>query len=459
MKAIALPIRFVLILIFVTLVFSGCEKEPFYSEYAGIYGTWTIRNISGGFSGAGFEPDFDILVITSRMQFSIYRNDTLLADGKIEIIEQTSDNLRVLFKSKDDFGHMFTGLEKEIRLGNDTLILNDGCCDMYSYFFVRSEVYADEKYIQVDKTFDILDVATYNTGFNRYYTSLFFQNEELGFITCYEGSILKTSDGGRTWNEVETNNTMPLYDISFIDSNTGFAVGGISSCGGTGCTVPGYLMLKTTDGGETWGKVYLPYSPSEFRLIKFINEDTGFAFGNGVRLKTSDGGMTWTGFSIEGIKYVYDLFFLDDNTGFLTGIQGQLLKTSDGGETWQDMSLETNDQLYTVMFLNEQTGYIGNGNSLIKTTDGGLSWSTEENSPSGVVKMNFTSETNGVVFGTRTYASSKWDVWDSKINLLIDGKWYGDNRVKFHGTPFILDPKHFFTINGNEEISVIKVTN
>jgi len=128
------------VLLLIALTFSGCEREYFYSEYTGIYGSWTIEEISGGFSGGGYEPNFDILKITERMHYSLYFQDALIAEGKIEIIEQTTDNLRIEFKSGKNSETPLTGWVKEVYLNPDTLVLNDDCCDMYSYFFVRTEI-------------------------------------------------------------------------------------------------------------------------------------------------------------------------------------------------------------------------------------------------------------------------------------------------------------------------------
>jgi len=133
-------IRSALVILFAALTFTGCEKEHFYNEYTGIYGSWTIEEISGGFSGRGYEPNFDILQIDNRMHYSLFFNYALLSEGKIEITEQSSEILRVEFKSKNNSGDPLSGWEKEVFLNLDTLLLNDDCCDMYTYFFVRTDI-------------------------------------------------------------------------------------------------------------------------------------------------------------------------------------------------------------------------------------------------------------------------------------------------------------------------------
>jgi photosystem II stability/assembly factor-like uncharacterized protein len=451
-------INLITVVIFLSISFSQCERDYFSQDYDGMYGTWIIRNISGGFSGGGMEANFDVMTVSKKMHYSLYREDILISDGRIDIIEQTNEKLRVEFNPSNKKGDQLTGF-KNVNLGQDTLWLNDDCCDQYSYFFVRSEVYVNEYYIQTNKSLDYIDVTNFDIGFSKSFTSLYFKNEDLGFITCYDGSILKTSNGGINWKITSTNNTLPLRGIAFTNENVGFAVGGESSCGGTGCIVPGYLILKTTDSGETWNKVDLPRNTHEFSIIKFINENTGFAIGTGLCLKTSDGGLTWKSINIDNLYAVYDLYFLNENIGYISCIRGKLFKTTDGGEIWQDISLNTDYQLYTVMFINEQIGYIGKWNSLIKTMDGGLSWQSIDYSPNGVQRMYFNSEENGVVFGARSYSSSEYDVWDSRINILVNGKWYGDERVNYHMVPFCLNPKQYYAITHDNKISIIKINN
>jgi photosystem II stability/assembly factor-like uncharacterized protein len=405
----------------------------------------------------GFKPDFDILTINRGMKYSLFRNDTLLSTGVIEIIDQTSDKLRVEFLPRND-RDILTGY-KNVSLGQDTLLLNDDCCDQFSYFFVRSEIFSSENFQQINKELDFVNVTNYPIGYNKNFTSVYFKNENLGFITCYDGSILKTSNGGENWILTITNNSLPLRDIAFINENVGYAVGGESSCGGSGCVVPGYVILKSVNGGESWDKVSLPHNNHEFSLIRFINENVGIAIGTGIYLKTVDGGLTWRNINIDNLMFVYELYFLNEDVGYISGIKGKFFKTTNGGETWQDMSLNTDYQLYTVMFLNEQVGFIGKFNNLIKTTDGGLTWNSIDYAPVGVQKMFFISENDGVVFGSKTYVSSKWDVWDSCFNILINGKWFGDQRVKSHSIPFCLNSSKYYTITAENEISIITTDN
>src|SRR5262249_56873550 len=54
------------------------------------------------------------------------------------------------------------------------------------------------------------------------------------------GVILRTTDGGATWEWQSSGTTEPLSAVSFTDANTGTVVGARGT------------ILRTTDGGATW---------------------------------------------------------------------------------------------------------------------------------------------------------------------------------------------------------------
>ena len=81
------------------------------------------------------------------------------------------------------------------------------------------------------------------------------------------GLIFKTTDGGVTWTPKPSPTTAPLFSVSFIDNNNGFAVGGFGK------------ILKTTNGGETWTNVPSPTMQSLFRVKCF--DGKCYACGDG----------------------------------------------------------------------------------------------------------------------------------------------------------------------------------
>ena len=112
----------------------------------------------------------------------------------------------------------------------------------------------------------------------------------------YNGTVLRTTDG-ETWEVTLTDQPYQLFEVHFVDTLKGFAVGEMSSS-------LKEVMIRSFDGGVTWEEVRLPPHPSgpyALYVVQFIDENTGFAIGGGAGppwvftaiLVTFDGGETW----------------------------------------------------------------------------------------------------------------------------------------------------------------------
>ena len=92
----------------------------------------------------------------------------------------------------------------------------------------------------------------------------------------------------------------------------------------------------------------------------------------------------WTSVYAYQECYFYDVFFLNQDTGFSCGIYydpslydglGKIVRTHDGGQTW-DTSLFISP-IYSIRFVNDSLGYAGSSDCYFyKTTNGGDSWDT-----------------------------------------------------------------------------------
>ena len=153
-------IFFGLIIVIFCYLLSGCEKaddkikfllddfqidkyytdEIFDDQYLDIYGKWELNSISGGFFGIGYKPNFNFLEIKEFGIYGFIRNDTLLEFGKIQIDEQTTQRLKIIFLPDNAIDNIFFyDSEKYIEIAEmDTLNLNSPCCDRYNYHFIRA---------------------------------------------------------------------------------------------------------------------------------------------------------------------------------------------------------------------------------------------------------------------------------------------------------------------------------
>jgi len=162
--------------------------------------------------------------------------------------------------------------------------------------------------------------------------SVYFIDQNTGWIACDEGFVLMSNDGGESWNEISTGITRTLRSIFFISSSIGWAVGHSDDVG---------VIIKTIDGGETWYQVNHPSLMSMY-CIQFVNDSIGWACGSkvenseerGVILYTNDGGENWAEqYVCKQLSALYSLFFIGEFTGWAVGYDGIIVKTTNAGGT------------------------------------------------------------------------------------------------------------------------------
>jgi len=115
-----------------------------------------------------------------------------------------------------------------------------------------------------------------------------YQNEE-----DLQSILLKTNDGGITWREKEISKYL-IYDMFFMDSLVGFAVGNDTNRVDWNWQIFGSyrgVILKTTDGGENW-YVEVGDLPASLTAIHFKDCYCWAVGENGLVLRTEDG-TTW----------------------------------------------------------------------------------------------------------------------------------------------------------------------
>ncbi|MGE5436220.1 MAG: WD40/YVTN/BNR-like repeat-containing protein, partial [Syntrophothermus sp.] len=169
------------------------------------------------------------------------------------------------------------------------------------------------------------------------------------------GHVLKSFDGGTNWDTLFTTNQDIELNIYFKDSLNGFVFGP-------------QTFLKTIDGGNTWEiNEDSLLSSKTLNSISFSSPDIGFIAATEYGFKTVNGGKNW--FIDDNFKGKY-VQFLNEQIGFKFN-QG-LSKTTDGGKTFEFVS--SGYVFEKIRFINEKIGFRNFGYSIMKTIDGGINW-------------------------------------------------------------------------------------
>ena len=220
--------------------------------------------------------------------------------------------------------------------------------------------------------------------------SIAFIDNFTGFVVGSNGLILKTTDGGQNWNEINTNYTKDLFSVCLAN--------GRIFCAGENGT-----LLKSGFNSQTWESINTGINENFFNL-KFIDDNTGFITGsNGVILNTVDGGLTWHKTTTGEKENLFSIDFADGRTGFVVGWNGTILKTEDQGVTWHKINSNQKSYLKNILFVNQFLGFIVGGDGLVlRTDDGGAAWSKIDiGTTSGLYKIFFENNDEGMILSNR----------------------------------------------------------
>jgi photosystem II stability/assembly factor-like uncharacterized protein/pimeloyl-ACP methyl ester carboxylesterase len=178
---------------------------------------------------------------------------------------------------------------------------------------------------------------------------------------------MESHDGGLTWTSNSMNNDCKmLFDIKMFDKNNGI----VCAASDEDLEKSNALILKTSDGGKTWKKVYQSNRPFEG---------------------------TWkASFPTKELGYVtIQSYNPDPNVK-----QQRIAKTTDGGETWNEINLveDAGAREFGIGFIDENHGFVGTMNSGYETKDGGKTWA-KVNLGMACNKIRIYKNANGKTYG------------------------------------------------------------
>lgn len=220
---------------------------------------------------------------------------------------------------------------------------------------------------------------------NNFQSRCFATTKDTCFVGDASGKIFRTTDGGSTWDSVQTIFTTSWFnDLYFPSKNVGYA------CGGTAFGNHNSLVAKTTNGGVTWDSLTSNAFIGEFVCMSFLTDDVGYIAGNDF-VKTTDGGQNFSTISIPFFYNVINsMYFFNPDTGIVS-IRNyetnpsryihRLLRTQDGGTSWTTVFIEStltsspSKNISAISFYDQLNGFaVGDNGNVLRTSNGGLAW-------------------------------------------------------------------------------------
>jgi len=198
-----------------------------------------------------------------------------------------------------------------------------------------------------------------------------FINSDIGFICGSKGTFMRTTDGGYTFTSFNLTDTIPwFFDIEMFDDQHGMVIGMTRETE----SPYGGLAYRTEDGGKSWKKVdpiglgyaELAYANGTVYLVSFgrINFSKDF-------------GKTWKGYSTGEGSPGRSLSGLG-NTVVIAGLEGYVYYSHDNCKSWYPSRQDPMTMFIATQMINSKEAYIGGSRqTLMKSSDGGRSWTRE----------------------------------------------------------------------------------
>lgn len=289
-----------------------------------------------------------------------------------------------------------------------------------------------------------------NTNSTNDFRSVHFVSDQKGFVGGQNGTMVRTSNAGITWELMGAFSLKTITDIFFLpdDASKGWATStvlvpntgknlSISTNGGTSWSSKASAVSRTVYGihiaankgasgvdgwivGEDSGGQYfrrengtsnnfatlVPINGGSNKPLRGIHAAStieAIAVGdNGTILKSgSKIDAAWTAVSCPVTSQLNDVFFVTNQIVIIVGHSGVILRSTNGGSTWVKMISGTTGNLYAVNFATATKGWaVGANGVILRTTNAGLTWAIESsNTGNDLYDICFVNDSNGWAVG------------------------------------------------------------
>ena len=169
--------------------------------------------------------------------------------------------------------------------------------------------------------------------------------------------ILYTDDGGVTLQQAQVTGG-GLYrlvmGIDFVDENVGYAAGGPN------------LLLRTQDGGATWNAVSAPEGLANvYNDVEYLDENLGFLVSGMPEEEKKSGDDPESKYQrlMHQFRYIKDPIYRmqwkeEHPDGGAKGTLGKIFRTVDGGQTWDMVLEDANMSMLNIEMADADNGWV-----------------------------------------------------------------------------------------------------
>lgn len=295
-------------------------------------------------------------------------------------------------------------------------------------------------------------------------------NVDNTFIAVGErGHILVSSDNANTWQQASVPTRSTLTASYFVNKNKGWAVGHDG------------IVLTTDDAGQHWQiqltgeqanqlnaqylKTLLEKKQRQFEqlLTEQRNEEAEIALEN-LTFMSQDA----DSFIDEGASRPFlDVWFKNEQEGFVIGAFGLFFRTIDGGQSWQPWltHLPNTDGLHlnSIKKIGNALYIVAEAGTLFRSDDQGETWQILNSPYDGTffgIEQLGNNSNSILAYGLRGnafYSKDQGEHWQ-KINTSIDASLFGSTRLTNGDVVLVGHNGFFLTINTNGQRTTLQQT-
>lgn len=219
-----------------------------------------------------------------------------------------------------------------------------------------------------------------------------------------KGTVLVTENAGQVWTQVE----VPAYDYggqllsADIDpvSERAWVVGSMGT------------VLVSDDRGSSWRMAH-PEEDVSWNDVTVAQSGVVWVVGEfGTVKQSKDNGENWELVSVPTEASLNAIDFSDDLHGVIVGLSGTILMTNDGGQNWKMVESDAETHLYGLLWDGDSYHAVGDAGMILSSDAQGVEWSVDKLAPqnfgwyTGITRMGNSYFISGA--GAGVYSSGKW---------------------------------------------------